>query len=102
MDLAEDQRDGWIIECNDAAHGEPENWRPGWETWFIEDNKKADEIEKKYAMRGESLLMKPRDFETLLELFKKVRPLSDPRYDWRDYRFKNVNTGMIIFAWLLK
>jgi hypothetical protein len=99
---AEDLHDGWIIEANDAAHGEPDNWRPGWETWFIEDNEEADRIEKKYAMRGESWPMKPRPFEEVLELFKKVRPLSDPRHDWRDYRFKNLQSGMIIHAWLLK
>jgi hypothetical protein len=96
---AEDLREGWIIEANDAVHGEPDNWRPVWESWFIEDNQEAARIEEQYALRGETWVMKPGGFELLLGLLKKVRPYLD--YDWRDYRFKNVSTGMIIHAWLM-
>src|SRR5437879_3980581 len=97
-----DLREGWVIEANDAPTGEPEDWRVVWESWLIEDDEEADGIEKKYALQGEAWPMKPRNFEVLLELFKKVRPPKDPSYDWRDYRFKNISHNVIIHAWLLQ
>jgi len=99
MSEVTDMTDGWVIDSNDAAAGEPENWVQAWETWFVEDDREADRLEKEYAKAGKKFVMTPRPAVDLIELLKKLRP---DRKMWVDYRLRNVATGDVILAWVLK
>ena len=43
--------------------------------------------------------MNPRPFAEVFDRFKTLRPDQD---EWPAYRFRNVKTGDILLAWLLK
>jgi hypothetical protein len=93
----------WIIEANEAPTGESPNWAAVWETWFSDDdadaNAKAKETEKEYVGKNQDYEMTPRPFLACLERLKTLRPNHN---EWVDYRFCNTESGMQIFAWLLK
>lgn len=95
----QDLSDGWVVECNDAPEGETAKWVTVWETWWIEDDREADRIEKEHAKSGRKFLMKPRTAVDCIERLKALRP---NRAEWTDYRLRHAETGELILAWVLK
>lgn len=102
---SEDLSQDWVVDCNDAADGEEPVWLTACETWFTPDSPESDAEADKHERqmtkekRIEEIIMEPRPFAEVFDRFKTLRPDQE---EWPAYRFRNVKTGDILLAWLLK
>ena len=95
MDLTEN----WIIECDvNQGRGTP-SWDIAWETWFLDDDEEVERIEREYGKQKKKWAMQPRGIQACLEILNVVRP---DKTKWDQIRLRNVQTGDIILAWVLR
>lgn len=97
--MTQDLTENWVLEANKAPPDQDEQWRVVWETWFWDDDAEVARVQKDYTGRNEEFPMKPRPFVVVLERLKLLRP---DQAVWSRYRFRNLDTGMEVLAWLLK
>ena len=90
--------DDWIIEWDGTDRELSTVWRPVQETFFYADAEAARKEEEYWAKKRQLIPAKPRALNDCIEILKERRT----RDLWDGYRFRNIKTGDVILAWVMR